>query len=44
MAILEEQDEDEMLLRALAMSLQEEQEQGLQLGEQIPFHLHEKCH
>ena len=40
--ILVEQDEDEMLLRALAMSLEEEEVQELQLGEQIPFHLHEK--
>ena len=31
--ILEQHDEDEMLLRAIAMSLEEEEEQGLQLGE-----------
>ena len=31
--VLEEQDEDEMLLRAIAMSLEEEEEHGLHLGE-----------
>ena len=37
--VLEEQDEDEMVLRAIAMSME-----GLQLGEQIPSHVHEKDH
>ena len=42
--ILEVQDEDEVVLRAIAMSLEGEEEHGLQLSEQIPSHVHEKCY